>query len=267
MYKSFKLTGKQDLTDLLKNPKFENALIGDFDFAAYRYGDSRPEILRHESFQISDGDGDFKINRHCAVNKEMTQTDTDAYKDYSDEALETAIQSARALLETHYGELLQKADEIQMEILYLMMLTRIKEGRRIRPIAHTNNKWVKASTTPDYVESAERSNAVYKMYYRIYRDHNWNTKTCKNEFTGRCRLFWSVSVQSPALGTPVNTIGEQERAFKSEEDMQKYLNGRIKAYDKYFVEVYPPVPKEFLHNFVYAGQMLPGYHEEEEQNS
>ena len=45
--------------------------------------------------------------------------------------------------------------------------------------------------------------------------------------------------------------------------MEKYLNGRIKAYDNYFTEIFPPIPTKYLANFTYAGQLLPGYRTED----
>ena len=41
--------------------------------------------------------------------------------------------------------------------------------------------------------------------------------------------------------------------------MEKYLAGRIKAYDRLFIETVPPVPKEYAEPFKVNGLLLPGY--------
>ena len=41
--------------------------------------------------------------------------------------------------------------------------------------------------------------------------------------------------------------------------MQKYLDGRIKAYSHLFTEISPPVPKEYADGFRVNNQILPGY--------
>lgn len=40
----------------------------------------------------------------------------------------------------------------------------------------------------------------------------------------------------------------------------------MKAYDKYFKEISPPIPEEYLSGFVYAGQLLPGYRQEKKDD-
>ena len=244
MKKSFKLSCKEDVIDLIRDPKYQDAIIGGYDFSTYGNGHPQLSILSHDGYDIREDDVEFKLYRRNSLNKSMLQTDTDAYTAYSEGTLKTAIGSARATLQTHYDELLDKADKVQMELLYLMMLMRLRKRFDIKPVEHTENQWVK---TPTYGNEyyCVRSNMVYRMFYRI----NGN------------ELYWDVSVQSPALGKP-QEIGGQNKTFKTEADLHKYLNGRIKAYDKYFQEVSPPVPDQYLGRFMYAGQMLPGYRAE-----
>ena len=62
---------------------------------------------------------------------------------------------------------------------------------------------------------------------------------------------------------------EQERAsedcrtdrkvFSDKAAMEKYLNGRIKAYDRLFTEISPPIPQEYAEHFKVNGMLLPGY--------
>ena len=43
------------------------------------------------------------------------------------------------------------------------------------------------------------------------------------------------------------------------EELDKYLNGRIKAHDHYFTEISPAIPKEYADCFKVNGCLLPGY--------
>lgn len=258
----FKLECEQDIREVLKDTKYEGALLGDYDFATYRYGDFTPPILDSGSFIINDGDGDFKLSRHCYLNKSMTRTDTSAFDDVDTEIIDAMINAQAAKIKTDYQQLMKAADDVQASILYLMCLKRIRQGRNLVPVIHTGNKWEKRADSMDR-NSAVRSNMVYQMHYSIYRETRWNSTTRKSEPTGICRLSWSVGVQSPALGEP-RSMASQERRFKNEDELQKYLDGRIKAYDKFFQEVSPAVPLDYLDHFMYAGKLLPGYHVEEE---
>ncbi len=47
--------------------------------------------------------------------------------------------------------------------------------------------------------------------------------------------------------------------------MEKYLNGRIKAYEKLFTEISPAIPQEYAEQFKVNGQLLPGYTVEGEE--
>lgn len=49
--------------------------------------------------------------------------------------------------------------------------------------------------------------------------------------------------------------------------MEKYLNGRIKAYQHLFTEVSPPIPPEYAEHFKVNGQLLPGYAIEGEERA
>lgn len=41
--------------------------------------------------------------------------------------------------------------------------------------------------------------------------------------------------------------------------MEKYLNGRIKAYDRLFTEISPPIPQEYADYFKVNGMLMPDY--------
>lgn len=48
-------------------------------------------------------------------------------------------------------------------------------------------------------------------------------------------------------------------------DAENYMNGRIRAYAKYFTELSPPVPEKHKIVFMESDTLLPGYHLEGEE--
>lgn len=72
-------------------------------------------------------------------------------------------------------------------------------------------------------------------------------------------LRWGLYTNAPH-GNPMEKIAGQERkVFSSREELDKYLNGRIKAHDHYFTEISPAIPKEYADCFKVNGCLLPGY--------
>ena len=106
----------------------------------------------------------------------------------------------------------------------------------------------------------ERSNAVYKFVYRPYEHTKYNRELGKM-LPISYSLNWTLYVYAP---DDVRKIAGQEKKFKTKEEMEKYLNGRIKAYDHLFHEEYPVVPKEYADMFMFHGMVKPGYRIEEE---
>lgn len=127
MNKSFTLTCKQDVIDLIRNQEYQDSLWDTYDFTTYGSGHPQMPILSHDGYNIRDDDVEFKLYRRCSLKESMLHTDTSSYAKYSVMSLETAIGSVRASLERHYDALLDKADELQMELLYLMMLMRLRK--------------------------------------------------------------------------------------------------------------------------------------------
>ena len=78
-------------------------------------------------------------------------------------------------------------------------------------------------------------------------------------------LRWGLYTNAPH-GNPMEKIAGQERkVFASREELDKYLNGRIKAHDHYFTEISPAIPKEYADCFKVNGCLLPGYTVEGEE--
>jgi len=120
-----------------------------------------------------------------------------------------------------------------------MLLNMATKYLQTPAVKHSNNEWV-------YNESyAEISNMVYKMVYRLYKSSE------------QFMLSWDFYFNSPIHS--IVKIRGQRNNFKSESEMQKYLDGRIKHHSDYFTELSPPVPTGSSHYFAVNGQLLPGY--------
>ena len=174
MKKTFTLTCKNDLMNLIGKKSFETSLVGEYDFATYRYGDSELPIVCKGAF--GDDSNGFKIERRVTLSKDMSSTDVDFFSNMTLEELDKQINVNLNLLQEHYNNLQKEADKLQMELLYTAMLMRIRDAKCIKPVAHTRNLWVRHDIT-QYEYKAERSNMVYRMYYRVYMEHPWDTST------------------------------------------------------------------------------------------
>lgn len=121
------------------------------------------------------------------------------------------------------------------------------------PVKHTSNKWEKT----DY-DWHTRSNAVYQMTYHIYENTRYDREQ-KKSVPYSWSLTWSVRTNGPDNGRNVRIAGQERKTYSDKAAMEKYLAGRIKAYDHLFTEISPVIPKEYAQQFKVNGQLLPGY--------
>ena len=121
------------------------------------------------------------------------------------------------------------------------------------PGKHTSNKWEKT----DY-EWQLRSNAVYQMRYHVYENTRYDRQAQKS-VPYSWSLTWSVRTNGPNHEQNVKIAGQERKTFSDKAAMEKYIAGRIKAYDRLFTEPAPPVPKEYAEPFKVNGLLLPGY--------
>lgn len=149
----------------------------------------------------------------------------------------------------------QMAREWEKQAAVTRQLDMAIEYLKISEVKHTFNKWVNTKNEYDYNEI---SNRVYKMRYRIYERSSWRTDS------KMCDVTWSIFTNSPRSNHNVKVAG-QEKTYKSKEEAEKYMLGRIKAYSHLFTEISPPIPKEYEKPFRVYGQLLPGYITEEMQ--
>lgn len=118
---------------------------------------------------------------------------------------------------------------------------------------HTANQWEEADRYRH-----ERSNAVYRMTYVISENTRYDDKTQKS-IPCSWSLRWGVYTNAPRICQQAKIAGQEHKVFASRETMNKYLCGRIKAYQHLFTEIFPPIPPEYAECFKVSGCLLPGY--------
>jgi len=134
-------------------------------------------------------------------------------------------------------------------------LRKAKEYLWTFPVNHTYNKWEKDNNW--YV----LSNMVYKMSYHI--SERTRRYSYKKPAVSVYDLDWDLVLNAPSnsdqAGYGRKIAGQKQKVFDDKASLEKYLNGRIKAYSHLFTEISPPIPKEYEKHFYVNGVLLPGY--------
>jgi hypothetical protein len=137
---------------------------------------------------------------------------------------------------------------------------------KIPAVVHTSNEWKDEGGGYRF-----KSNTVYQMSYRVYEDTKFDRDT-KKHTTKAWYLTWGVTVSdlTKAGNYGYHTAGshkiagQNNKRFTKEAEMDKYLAGRIKAYDHLFTKENPPIPQEYAKYFKVYDMLLPGYNVEGE---
>ena len=168
------------------------------------------------------------------------------------ELLSLRAESATAEQEV-FDRLKEQAAAWEEQAGRTLFLDKALEYARTLPVTHTANQW----EAPDEYRHI-RSNMVYQMSYSISENTRYDSAAQKS-VPYSWTLRWGLYTNAPR-GNPMEKIAGQERkVFSSREELDKYLNGRIKAHDHYFTEISPAIPKEYAECFKVNGCLLPGY--------
>ena len=133
-----------------------------------------------------------------------------------------------------------------------LLLDKAIEYTRTTVVQHTSNEWQKGE-----YDRYTRSNRVYQMNYHIYENTRYD-KEAQQSIPYSWTLTWSVRTNSPSR-TQAKIAGQDRKVFTDKAAMEKYLNGRIKAYDRLFTEISPPIPQEYADYFKVNGMLMPDY--------
>lgn len=134
-----------------------------------------------------------------------------------------------------------------------LFLNKALEYARTLPVTHTANQW----EAPDKYRHI-RSNMVYQMDYSISENTRYDSAAQKS-VPYSWTLRWSLYTNAPRGNRREKIAGQDRKVFASREELDKYLNGRIKAHEHYFTEISPAIPKEYADCFKVNGCLLPGY--------
>ena len=157
-----------------------------------------------------------------------------------------------------FDDLKERAAAWEEQAGRTLLLDKTLEYVRTPHVQHTANEW----QTTEHNRHI-RSNRVYQMNYYIYENTRYD-KEAQKSIPYSWTLTWSVRTNSPSR-TQAKIAGQDRKVFPDKAAMEKYLNGRIKAYDRLFTEISPPIPQEYAEHFKVNGMLLPGYTVEGEE--
>ncbi|EGB18152.1 hypothetical protein GGADHKLB_00902 [[Clostridium] scindens] len=168
------------------------------------------------------------------------------------ELLSLRAESAAAEQEV-FDRLKEQAAAWEEQAGRTLFLDKALEYARTLPVTHTANQW----EAPDEYRHI-RSNMVYQMDYSISENTRYDSAAQKS-VSYSWTLRWSLRTNAPGSYRQAKIAGQDRKVFASREELDKYLNGRIKAHEHYFTEISPVIPKEYADYFKVNGCLLPGY--------
>ena len=168
------------------------------------------------------------------------------------EQLREIREESAAAEQTIYEDLKQRAAAWEAQAGQTLAVDKAIEYVRTPEVKHTANQWEAAENDRHII-----SNRVYQMRYHIYENTRYDREK-EQSVPYAWTLSWNVYTNSPD-GYNQAKIAGQEKKFADKAAMEKYLNGRLKAYQHLFTEISPPIPKEYAYHFKINGQLLPGY--------
>ncbi|MFR7460167.1 MAG: LPD25 domain-containing protein [Subdoligranulum sp.] len=168
------------------------------------------------------------------------------------ELLSLRAESAAAEQEV-FDRLKEQAAAWEEQAGRTLFLDKALEYARTLPVTHTANQW----EAPDEYRHI-RSNMVYQMDYSISENTRYDSAAQKS-VPYSWTLRWGLCTNAPGSYRQAKIAGQERKVFSSREELDKYLNGRIKAHDHYFTEISPAIPKEYADCFKVNGCLLPGY--------
>ena len=168
------------------------------------------------------------------------------------ELLSLRAESAAAEQEV-FDRLKEQAAAWEEQAGRTLFLDKALEYARTLPVTHTANQW----EAPDEYRHI-RSNMVYQMDYSISENTRYDSAAQKS-IPYSWTLRWGLYTNAPHGNQREKIAGQDRKVFASREELDKYLNGRIKAHEHYFTEISPAIPKEYADYFKVNGCLLPGY--------
>ena len=183
---------------------------------------------------------------------EAKDGDIAPYVSLPPEQLHAMREESAAAEQAIFNDLARRAAAWEQQAGKTLLLDKAIEYTRTTVVQHTSNEWQKGE-----YDRYTRSNRVYQMNYHIYENTRYD-KEAQQSIPYSWTLTWSVRTNSPSR-TQAKIAGQDRKVFTDKAAMEKYLNGRIKAYDRLFTEISPPIPQEYADYFKVNGMLMPDY--------
>ena len=183
---------------------------------------------------------------------EAKDGDIAPYVSLPPEQLHAMREESAAAEQAIFNDLSSRAAAWEEQAGRTLLLDKTLEYVRTPHVQHTANEW----QTTEHNRHI-RSNRVYQMNYYIYENTRYD-KEAQKSIPYSWTLTWSVRTNSPSR-TQAKIAGQDRKVFTDKAAMEKYLNGRIKAYDRLFTEISPPIPQEYADYFKVNGMLMPDY--------
>jgi hypothetical protein len=169
--------------------------------------------------------------------------------------LERRFNESEKLEEAVMEQLAPLVKKWEEQAALTQLIKKAIEYQKTPAISHSSNRWLE-----DDNNNHIRSNAVYQMSYRIYENTKYNSETKSSEAIS-WNLMWDLRTQSVIGNTYYagKKIAGQDKRFTDKAAMEKYIQGRIKAFSHLFTEESPPIPKEYANYFKVNNLLVPGY--------
>ena len=184
---------------------------------------------------------------------EAKDGDIAPYVSLPPEQLHAMREESAAAEQAIFNDLARRAAAWEEQAGKTLLLDKAIEYTRTTVVQHTSNEWQKGE-----YDRYTRSNRVYQMNYHIYENTRYDREK-QQSVPYSYSLTWGVYTNSPNRNGQAKIAGQDRKVFSDKAAMEKYLNGRIKAYDRLFTEISPPIPQEYAEHFKVNGMLLPGY--------
>ena len=169
------------------------------------------------------------------------------------EQLHAMREESAAAEQAIFNDLARRAAAWEEQAGKTLLLDKAIEYTRTTVVQHTSNEWQKGE-----YDRYTRSNRVYQMNYHIYENTRYDREK-QQSVPYSYSLTWGVYTNSPNRNGQAKIAGQDRKVFTDKAAMEKYLNGRIKAYDRLFTEISPPIPQEYADYFKVNGMLMPDY--------
>ena len=169
------------------------------------------------------------------------------------EQLHAMREESAAAEQAIFNDLARRAAAWEEQAGKTLLLDKAIEYTRTTVVQHTANEW----QTTEHNRHI-RSNRVYQMNYHIYENTRYDREK-QQSVPYSYSLTWGVYTNSPNRNGQAKIAGQDRKVFTDKAAMEKYLNGRIKAYDRLFTEISPPIPQEYADYFKVNGMLMPDY--------